>query len=667
MTREVPAPGSDDELLRVDGQGLAPWFGSLADVMDSQGQGHTFELRPGQQQMAQAVADALRDHRDLLVEAGTGTGKTFAYLLPILLSGQKALIATATRHLQSQILEHDLPIALAAAGVERTIAVLKGRTNYLCHLRVNQQLQRNSLGLGLPWNLMAVERVLRTSPVGDRNEVSGVSEDDVLWPDVTSTTDNCLGSACPYISECFVAAARRRALAADLVVVNHHLLLADYSLRERFDAASLLPAVAAIVIDEAHALYDTATAYFGSTWSERKFQNQIKDLRRMAETIASANRQDRFRDSVDAAEQANSTLQTALSSFLHQQLIDEKGQLLITPSGLALDEALELLQEQTMDPALAAETPWQKLGETLYELRQELHRTLLQVGPGQVRWAEERGRDMAVLVRPIDVAPVLQRTLLAEPAVRIFTSATLAVGQRFDAVIEQLGLPADTTAKVIPGAFDYPRQSMLYVPVIPEPFSHGRDEAVAEALERLLLAAAGGTFALFSSHRALRDAASRLAGRIGMTCLVQGQGSKEALLERFVQEQPAVLLATMGFWQGVDLPAECLRVVAIDKIPFPPPDDPLLVARAALVSKAGRSAFDTLSMPAASLALRQGFGRLIRSRRHFGVVAVLDPRLADKRYGRQLVQHLPAAKRTREFSEVLAFLADHLAEGSVQK
>jgi len=649
------------ELPVIPGDLAARTLGALQGLAGLHG---GYELRPGQVAMADAVAKALATGQDLLVEAGTGTGKTLAYLLPILASGQRALLATATRQLQGQLVLHDIPLALRAiGGPPRSVAVLKGRANYLCRHRIQLAVLAVPPGRPLSWELLAIESTARTSPSGDRAEVASVDEQSPIWPDVTSTADNCLGAQCPQHDSCFVVQARRNAQNADLVVVNHHLLLADYAVRERWQTGGLLPRVGAIVIDEAHALADVATAFFGVTLSERRVVALAKDLRLAAKPIGDASLRETIGRSLDHVEASARHLFAWLRSQPHLAVL--RGPLAIAAETPALDLDASLAEAQALltHADLGADPVWQKAAEALYAVRTDLGRALLPEAAGepQARWIEQRPRDVAVLSRPIEVGPILQRTLLAESAVRIFTSATLTIAGRFGYLRERLGLPRDTTSVVVPGAFDYPEQALLYLPDdVPEPFAPGRDEAIARHLEQLATAAGGGLMALFSSHRAMRDASDRLRPRLQMTCLVQGEQGKEQLLQRFASEQPAVLLATMGFWQGVDLPAAALRVVALDKIPFPPPDDPLLAARAERLDAQGISSFWELSLPTAAIALRQGFGRLIRSRRHWGVVAVLDPRMRSKSYGAQLIEALPPARRARNFAEVRDFLLDRM-------
>ncbi len=626
-----------------------------------------FEARPSQVLMAAAVAEAIAGTHDLLVEAGTGTGKTLAYLLPILAAGKRALIATATRHLQTQILQNDIPVALAACGVTREVAVLKGRSNYLCKLRLQARLEHSRYAL--PMALLAAESVARHSQVGDRSELVGIAEEDPIWPDITSTADNCLGQECPHQETCFVLQARRKAMAADLIVVNHHLLFADYAVRERWEQGGILPEVGVVVIDEAHGLAETAGAFFGTSLSERRVANLLADLRLALPNVPDALLREPMHTLLGQAEPAAQRLFAAMRALPHGQTVRGRVQEALAGPAIELAARLEELAQRMQEPLLAADPLWHKFDETLFAVQQDIERTLFppRVDDGMVRWIEQRRSDALVIARPVDVAPILQRTLLAEHVVRIFTSATLAVAGDFRHAREKLGLPADVATLSLASPFDFARQALLYVPDgIADPFAPDRDAQVAQAILDLALAAGGGTMALFSSRRALNDAQTRLQPELapyGMELLAQGEAPREVLLERFVQAQPAVLLATMGFWQGVDLPADTLRVVVVDKIPFPPPDDPVLVARSEQLRAAGRDAFDDLSIPLAATALRQGFGRLIRSQRHWGVVALLDPRLLKRRYGQTLLDSLPPAKRTRKFADVRLFLSERLDPG----
>lgn len=628
-----------------------------------------FEARPGQRRMAEAVEQAVLSGRDLVVEAGTGTGKTLAYLTPLLALNKRVLVSTATKQLQSQILGNDLPVAQAAAGRHCAVAVLKGRANYICLQRLQGVVQgRAHAGRGLTGELLAIEATSRGSPTGERADVPGVSEEHPVWSEVTASADNCLGSACPRFEECFVVRARRRAANAQLLIVNHHLLLADYAVRERWDGASLLPSVDAIVIDEAHALAETATAFFGAAITEKRLQSLTRDLGGAVAAASDQRMRQALLQAIDALDMSGTRLVARIRDEKHQAAVQGPVLRRLQPAAEQLDQALAELAALLGDGEFAKDAALQKTAELLRTVRGDLAQCIPAEDPtaadqpaATVRWVELRPRDCAVVARPVDVGPILQRTLLAEKAVRIFTSATLANAGSFALTLRHLGLPADCDTLSVDSPFDFGRQALLYLPRnMPEPSAAGRDAAVAKTIADLALAAGGATMALFSSHAALRSAAALVPNLLPMAVLVQGQESKEALLQRFEQLQPAVLLATLGFWQGVDLPAHALRVVVLEKVPFPPPDEPLFAARAALLESQGRSSFGELSLPSASLILRQGFGRLVRSARHVGVVALLDPRVLTKRYGAQLLGALPPARQALRFDEVTAFLRENI-------
>lgn len=651
--------------------------GGLQALLDAHLPG--FEARDDQRAMIAAVQDAVARGSDLCVEAGTGTGKTLAYLLPILASGKTAIIATATRQLQSQLLRHDVPVARAATGSTAVVAVLKGRSNYICLHRMAQTMQRHALTA--PPGLLAVESAARTSATGDIAEVTDVAQDAPIWPHVTSTADNCLGSECPVYEDCFVVRARRAALAAGLLIVNHHLLLADYALRDRFDGALLLPAADVIVIDEAHALPDVASSFFGVTLSSRRCTNIVDDLHDLAAelggeagTVIGAVADDLLpavralfaaatgsapREKVDGRMIAKLTPHRDLLVARCKAGFRALGQRHVISEGPAVARVRDSLSMLQTDVLLA-------LGGDNTGSKGAGGKGAGSKGAGSdgagsdvpmVRWLERRSRTAAFVAQPAETGPLLKRTLLAEPAARIFTSATLAFGADFSGFTRASGLDDDTVPCLrLAGGFDYPKQALLYLPRhLPIPFAEGRDAAVAREIERLVTTSGGGAMALFTSRRGMRDAHNRLARNLSITCLLQGEASKEQLLQRFVAEQPAVLFATMGFWQGVDLAGDVLRLVILDKVPFPPPDDPLFAARSERIQADGGSSFHHLSLPAAAISLRQGFGRLIRSHSDRGVVAILDPRLARMPYGRRLVAALPPARRTSVWAEVEAF------------
>ncbi len=621
---------------------------------------HGFEARDGQRQMIAAIDTAMRDGHDLVVEAGTGTGKTLAYLLPILAMGRRAIIATATKQLQNQVLNHDLPVALAATGVQVDATALKGRANYICLLRLQQA--RAEAGVIPGRELLAIEEATLRSSTGDVSDVSDVDQVSAIWPSVTSTADNCLGGECTHYEDCFVVRARRRALTADVVIVNHHVLLADYALRERWDGATLLGDTDVIVIDEAHALADVASNFFGVSVSSRRAATLCKELANVA-AAKGGHEGAAIGGAADSIRQAAGALWAAAAGEASQEPLDGAWLArLIEPR----DDLLDVLRDQWRllgAPALLSGSPAvQKVRETIEQLEHDLCAVIDRSDDDSttVRWLERRSRSCVLHARPIECGPILQRTLLAEMAVRIFTSATLAIGDDFGPFVDAVGLDEQTPRLRLDGGYDFEQQALLYLPRhIAEPWADGRERSVAIEIKRLCIASGGAALALFTSRRGMHDAYRRLQSKLPMVCLLQGTASKNVLLERFVNEQPAVLFATMGFWQGVDLPGDALQLVIVDKVPFPPPGDPLFAARSKRLERAGKSSFASLSIPAAAILLRQGFGRLIRGSNDRGVVAILDPRLTRRGYGKRLLRALPAAPKTVSFGDVEDFFGVH--------
>ncbi len=621
-----------------------------------------FEDRPGQQQMSQAIAEVLAVGADLLVEAGTGTGKTLGYLLPVLGAGKRAVVAVATRQLQDQILQHDLPLALKATGAMLEVALLKGRSNYLCRHRLDRQMHYyHDDHRAAPSSLLAVDTVARSAGRGDKAEVAGVAADDPVWPDVTSTADNCLGSECDFYEDCFVVQARRRALQADLVIANHHILLANYSVQERFEGAGLLPEVDVIVIDEAHELEDAVSGLFGLSLSSARIEWLVRDLQNLLADhgVAGVDMDSLF----DGLSSAARLLYTTLSMLPLEEALDPTTLAELEEPVAELDQAIGRLIGGLKRQLTEMSTELHTAVDAFGTLRQDLDQLLggQDSGDDLVCWVEQRRRSIAVKASPVSVSAILQRTLFSGPSSRILTSATLAVGTDFGPLKRRLGLDESVRCLQVTGGFDYQSQALLYVPRhLPGPFQPGRQVAVADEIERLAMLSVGGGFALFTSYREMRDAHRRLQARLPFPCLLQGQESKALLIERFVREQPALLFATMGFWQGVDLPGDALRLVILDKIPFPSPKEPLFAARCRRIEAAGKSSFAELSVPLAATALRQGFGRLIRSQSDWGVVAILDPRLVRRGYGRRLLAALPPARRTQAFPVAWRFMQERL-------
>jgi ATP-dependent DNA helicase DinG len=610
-----------------------------------------FTPRRSQLAMATRVERALANRAPLVVEAGTGTGKTFAYLVPALLSGKRVLISTGTRTLQDQLFNKDLPLLAGAIGVPARVALLKGRSNYLCSYRFEQLGAQRSLAGQRDRTLARVELWARSTRSGDLAEVPGLSDAHPLWPQLTSTRENCLGARCAQIGRCHVVDARRKAIESDIVIVNHHLLLADLALKED-GFGDLLGAADAVIIDEAHQIPDLATQFFGARFGSRQVELLVRDARQ------------------ELAQQGTAAL-GAECAAVERQLAALAEVLRATPrhDWLAADTPLA-------DAASDLEQALRALGAGLGELdrgagiAQAAARAHELAGRlGEITQAEEhegarsieltqRGFSLSLL--PFDVAERFAALTGGTRAAWVFTSATLSVSEDFTHFTSRLGLgEAETLA--IPSPFDFESQALLYLPSrLPDPASPAHTEAVVEAAVPLIEASAGGAFVLFTSHRALQRAAGLLRARwaeLGeFPLLVQGEAPREQLLRSFRESGNAVLLGTASFWEGVDVKGDALRLVIIEKLPFASPDDALTRARIEHLKAHGGNAFREYQLPEAALALKQGVGRLIRSETDRGVVVICDPRLVDKPYGRVFRASLPPMPITRVSLEAEKFL-----------
>jgi ATP-dependent DNA helicase DinG len=618
--------------------------------------------------MAEHVAAALEERATLVVEAGTGTGKTFAYLVPALLSGRRVIVSTGTRALQDQLYHRDLPAICGALGRPVRIALLKGRANYLCRHRLELAEQqayargvRREVAAALP-KVRAWSHVTRR---GDIAELPGLGESDPVWPWVTSTRENCLGSECPVFDECFVLAARRDAQAADIVVVNHYLLMADLVLKEE-GFGDLLPGADAIVIDEAHQLPDIAAQFLGYSVSTRQLSAIAKDLSGellLAQQMGTG--VDAALTGLDAQVAAVIAATAGVEARLEHSQWPER--LIEALNGLAA-------RGQELADALAplageGQGAFARLRERLEESTVRLRSLTAEEAEGGVRWAETSARSVSCHYAPVDVAEQLAALLGAQSCAWVLTSATLAVGEDFSHYKRRSGLARARTVR-FESPFDFANQALLYLPKgLGDPGTPGHTRAVVQAALPVLEASGGRAFLLFTSHRALREAAEALRQAWGdappVPVLVQGDGSRDQLLRRFREAGNAVLLGTGSFWEGVDVKGSGLSVVIIDKLPFAAPDDPLLKARLDAVREQGGNPFFDEQVPQAVIALKQGVGRLIRDQGDFGVVMICDTRLVTKGYGRAFIQSLPPMKRTRELEEVQQFLREKLrAEGT---
>ncbi len=637
-----------------------------------------FRPRQAQTAMAKAIAEAIGQQRTLIAEAGTGTGKTFAYLVPALLWGGKVIISTGTKNLQDQLYLRDIPTVRKALSVPVSVALLKGRANYLCHFHLERTLQngrmtsREDVGY-----LREISRFMKTTSSGDKAELSKVPETALIWNLVTSTRDTCRGAECQYYQDCFVMKARKEAQQADVVVVNHHLFFADVALKDS-GVAELLPSANTIIFDEAHQLPEVATLFFGNTVSTSQILELCRDVR--AEGLSHARDGADWAQVVLPVEKAACDLRLAFSQDAVRLAVNQ-----IAPSSVFFS-ALETMREQLHCMSAVLERQAER-AETIEQCRTRAvelcHRLDDWNSPpaagaknvksddaedeGSVLWVEAFSSSLKLHQTPLSIAPIFNKQREGVARSWIFTSATLAVKNDFQHYASQMGL-WNEPAQSWPSPFDYGRQGLLYVPQnLPQPNSPNYTDAVIDAALPVIEAAGGRAFLLCTTILAVNRAAERLhaefeARHINFPLMVQSEAGRTELLDRFRAAGNAVLIGSQSFWEGVDVRGEALSLVIIDKLPFSPPDDPVLAARIDALEAKGMNGFMHHQLPAAIINLKQGAGRLIRDETDRGVLMICDPRLISKSYGRRIWQSLPPFKRTRELDVVQAFWAAQAVE-----
>ncbi len=629
--------------------------GPLAQAMEG------YAFRPEQAVMARAVGRAMTLGEPLIVEAGTGTGKTFAYLVPALLSGQSVIISTGTRTLQDQLFHRDVPMLARAIGMPVRLALLKGRANYLCRHRLESAPQQRALFGAGKGSARHMNKVLRWSVAtrsGDLSELADIPENSPLWPLVTSTRENCLGQECPQFARCHVYEARRAAQAAQVVVVNHHLLLADLGLKDE-GFGDLLPGTQAVILDEAHQVPDIAAQFFGLNWSSRQVQVLARDAS----------------GEVSRAQAGSMDIAAVLRN---------------------LDAGVQKLYEYV--PPRSGRVEWDRLPEGFFDALTDLEAALREAGArlealgggagtgmcarrarqladnlatlraveeqAGLRWAEGSASGVTLHFTPFEIAERLRGYVESRPCAWIFTSATLALGDDFSHFAERIGLPSARALR-IESPFDFREQARLYLPPdMPDPQDPAFAGRFIGAVAPLLVASGGRAFLLYTSYRGLNEGLAALQRRFPdppFPVLVQGQAPRDALLKQFRALGNAVLLATGSFWEGVDVKGDALSIVAIDKLPFASPDDPLLKARLEGIRRRGGNPFLEYQVPQAVLALKQGVGRLIRDMDDFGVIVIGDPRLKTKGYGKLFLASLPPAPVISDVEEAADFLETRLA------
>ena len=622
-----------------------------------------FTPRTQQTEMAERVAQAIADRGVLVVEAGTGTGKTYAYLVPALLSGAKVIVSTGTKTLQDQLYGRDLPTVRGALGVPVSIALLKGRANYLCHYHLERSLQEGRFGSREDAShLQAIARWAKVTSTGDKAQCSEVPEESGAWSHATSTRDNCLGQDCPNAKECFVTAARREAMEADVVVVNHHLFFADLMLRDE-GVAELLPACNAVVFDEAHQLAETASLFFGESVSTSQMLELARDTR--AEALVGAKD---FKQLPESAERLVKAVRDLRLVFREENVrlsaaqIDERPAFAPALATVldALNELAGLLETQAARSE-GLEKCWQRALDLIARVERWQAGEKAGEQSDRVRWAEVYTQALALNATPLSVADIFRRQMEDNPRAWIFTSATLSVGNDFGHYCGELGLHNAETAQW-GSPFAYEQQALLYAPEnMPEPSAPTYAEAVARAAWPLIKACRGGVFVLCTSLRAMKRIHELIEDKLSAwdperPLLMQGQATRSELLDRHRAAGNAVLVASQSFWEGVDVRGDALQLVIIDKLPFAPPDDPVLSARIEHLKRQGRNAFSEYQLPHAVISMKQGAGRLIRDERDHGVLMVCDPRLVEKHYGKVIWRSLPPMRRTRSADVAVQFL-----------
>lgn len=617
---------------------------------------HGFRPRDAQLEMAQAVGRAVKFAKSAVIEAGTGTGKTFAYLVPALLSGKKTIISTGSKNLQDQLFNRDLPTIQKALKYKGKVALLKGRANYLCLERLDQVIAMGVVGdKSVLADLAKVRKWHTGTKTGDLSECITIAEDSPILPQLVSTAESCLGSDCPNYKECYVVQARRKALEADVVVVNHHLFCADMAVKET-GFGELIPDAELIIFDEAHQLPDIASQYFGQSLTSRQlfdickdsnivYRTELKDLAQLGKAS-------------DHLQKVVQDFRLLLGDGNKRGNLREILQYPKVVEGFAkLNENIDFLSE-VVKKSLGRSETLDKIFERLAEVKAQLKRLGDTSVVGYCYWYEINGRSFSLHITPLTVADKFGEQIKANQVGWIFTSATLEVGGKFDHFCQRLGIE-NAEQMVLQSPFDYANQSLLCVPrYLPDTNKSHTLTELGQLLKPVIEANNGRCFLLCTSYFMMRGLADFLREQSSLSVLLQGETSKSRLLEKFIAEPNSVLVATQSFWEGIDVRGDALSLVIIDKLPFTAPDEPLLKARMEDCKLQGGDPFNDIQIPEAVITLKQGVGRLIRDVTDRGAVIICDSRLVMRQYGSTFLKSLPPSKRTRDLAKVLTFLKE---------
>jgi ATP-dependent DNA helicase DinG len=619
-----------------------------------------YEFRPSQLAMAEIAEDAFQKHQHVVIEAGTGTGKTLAYLIPAIRSGRRVVVSTATKSLQEQLFQKDVPFLQKHFAPNLKAALMKGRSNFLCRQKVHQMAGQPVLkGIDeVDW-FSQIRDWEKLTETGDRSELTFLPDDAELWNRIDARSDLCTGRKCAEYQTCFITAMHQRAQEADLIIVNHHLFFADLAVRQD-DFGSILPEYSAVVFDEAHEIEDVASDYFGRQISSYRFEELARDMENMLRIL---------RIEAPAIRRQLSKVRERGRSFF-ENFPEREGRYPFEPAERRAfvernREAYDALSSavKRVETELSALTPKPEevitLARRAAEMRRELEFLLESEEKGYVYWYERRGKGVFLAATPIDVSEILRGKLFDRFDTVVLTSATLAVGGRFDYLKQRLGVQPSKEV-VLPHEFDFTAQAMLYIPLsLPDVRHASFGERAAQEIIELLEISHGRAFCLFTSTAQMKDLHERVSGRVRFPLLLQGTAPRTILLDRFRTTPNAVLFATASFWQGVDVPGAQLSCVIIDKLPFAVPSDPIVAARVRALQEDGRNAFAEYQVPEAVLALKQGFGRLIRSKTDRGILAILDNRISRMQYGRIFLESLPDYTTTQDLAQVARFMENH--------